>query len=345
MEKVIIEKPGGYERLQIKSVPQPKPKGKEVLIEIKASGVNYADVIVRWGLYESAKKFVGWPITPGFEYAGQVIEVGPDVKKFKRGDSIVGVSLFGAYASHICVTEDYVFPLPKNWTYEQAAGMPAVYLTAYHALFQNVVIRPGAKILVHSAAGGVGTALLQMCKLKGFHAVGVVGASHKVETAKAFGAEHVIDKSTSDLWAEAERIYPEGYDIILDANGVSTLGQSFKHLAPCGKLMVYGFHSMLPKQGGRVNLIKLAVDYLRTPSFSPINMTTQNTSIITFNISFLWERLDLIQEAMTDILKWIENGQLAPPKVSTYDLSNVAQAHKDIESGQTVGKLVLKPHH
>ncbi|MCC6277745.1 MAG: zinc-binding dehydrogenase [Oligoflexia bacterium] len=341
MKKVIIESPGGYEKLLIREFPDLMPKDDDVVVEVAYSGINYADILVRWGVYESAKRFVGWPITPGFEYSGTIKKLGSRVTKFKVGDQVFGITLFGGYASQVCVNQELVFPIPKSFSLAEAAGFPAVYLSAYHGLLQNVVVRPGSWVLVHSAAGGVGTALLQLCRIKGFNAVAVVGSSHKVETAKKFGALEVIDKSREDLWNKARNIKPQGYDVILDANGISTLQDSYNHLAPCGKLIVYGFHSMLPKQGGKLQYHKLIWDYLRTPKFSPMAMTTENKSVVAFNVSFLFDKQFFVVEAMADAVNWIKEGKLLAPQVRVYPFNEVARAHQDMESGQTVGKLVL----
>lgn len=196
-------------------------------------------------------------------------------------------------------------------------------------------------MLVHSAAGGVGGALLRLAKIAGCRAVGVVGAAHKVEAANAAGAEAVIDKSADDLWRAAEQIAPKGYDAVFDANGVATLRASYEHLAPMGRLVVYGFHSMLPKRGGRPSSAKLAWDYVRSPRFHPIRMTGENWSVMAFNLSYLFDRRDLLAEAMGRLLAWAAEGRAPPPPVATYPLARVADAHRDLESGRTVGKLVL----
>ena len=343
MRKIVIHKPGGYSRLQYEEHPDPLPGAGEVLVRVHAAGVNYADCAVRWGLYESAKKFVGWPITPGFEFAGEVEATGKGTEKWKTGDKVFGVSFFGGYTEKIVVPAHQIFHLPQSFSMAQAAGFPAVFLTAYHALFQQFILRPGSKLLVHSAAGGVGGALLQLGKVAGCEIAGVVGASHKVETARHFGADCVIDKSKEDLWASAERFAPDGYDVVLDANGYRTLKQSWKHVKPTGKLVIYGFHTMLPKKGGRLNWPKLVWGWLKTPRFNPIDLPNQNRSIISFNLSFLFNRKDLLQEAMGNMLKWIEEGKLLPPATKTFPLAEVAEAHKHIESGMSVGKLILVP--
>jgi synaptic vesicle membrane protein VAT-1 len=344
MRKVVIHSPGGYEKLRIEEhLDPPAPAGSDLLVRIRAAGVNYADCCVRWGVYESARKYVGWPITPGFEFAGTVEAAGPRVSGPRVGDEVVGICRFGAYASHVVVPARHVFRIPRGFTPEQAAAFPAVHLTAYHALFQNLRLRPGMSLLVHSAAGGVGSALVQLGKLAGCRVVAVVGSSHKVDHARRLGADAVIDKSREDLWARARQEEPAGYDVVLDANGHSTLRGSYRSLRPTGKLVAYGFHSMLPRQGGRIRYLKAAWGLLRTPRFSPLRMTNENKSLIAFNLSFLFDRDDLLEEGIGDLCRWAEEGTLRPPQVSTFRLEDVAQAHRAIESGQTVGKLVLLP--
>jgi NADPH:quinone reductase-like Zn-dependent oxidoreductase len=344
MKRIVIERPGGYHRLEIKKFSKPMPRSNEVLVEVSAVGINFADIFIRLGLYKSAKEFVGWPITPGFEFSGKVLKCGQDVTDLNEGDRVFGLTRFGAYATHLCVPREQVFLISEDskFTPDQWAAFPTVFLTAYHGLFQIFVLRPGMKILVHSAAGGVGGALLQLGKIAGCRMTGVVGATHKVNTAFDCGADHVVDKSREDLWARAREICPDGYDVIFDANGPATLKQSYSHLAPAGKLVAYGFHSMLSTYGGIPNYLKLAVQYFRVPRFNPLNMTNDNKSLMAFNLSFLFHRMDLLQESMQDLLKWVEEGKIKAPAVQSFPFEKVADAHRTLESGTTVGKLILK---
>ncbi len=343
MRKVVIAKAGSYDRLQLADEPALEPGPDDVVIDVKAIGVNYADVLVRMGLYQSAKDFVGWPITPGFEVAGVVRKVGANVTDLAVGTRVFAVTLFGGYATQVRVARRYAFDMPEDLSFEQAAGFPSVFLTAYFALHELAHPRAGAKILVHSAAGGVGGCLVQLGKRAGCEVTGVVGACHKVEQVKQHGADHVIDKATQDLWREAEAIAPDGFDVVCDANGVATLRQSYEHVRRAGKLVVYGFHTMMPKKGGRPNWLKLASDYLRTPRFNPLDLTTQSKSVLAFNLSYLFDRRDILDAAMSDLLKWLHDGSIEAPPVTTYAFDDVAQAHRDIESGQTKGKLILVP--
>lgn len=342
MKKIVIHAPGNYEQLKVEEFPTPDPKENEILIKVAYVGINYADILIRWGVYKSAKDFVGWPITPGFEISGIVEKVGSKIKNYKAGDKVFAVTRFGGYTTHLVVEEDFVFHMPKNLSLEQGAAFPAVYLTAYHALLQNVVIRKGAKVLIHSAGGGVGSALLQLSRHLKFETTAIVGSSHKVEFVKKLGANHVIDKSKQNLWKEAEKISPVGYDVILDANGASTLKDSYMHLAPSGKLLCYGFHSMLPKTGGKLNYPQLAWTFLKTPRFNPLDMTDKNKSLVTFNLSYLFDKKDMFTEAVMHMVKLIEAGEIEGPKTTVFDFEKVGEAHKALESGQTTGKIVLK---
>ncbi len=344
MKKIVIERPGGYNRLLIKDFPTPAPQNHEVLIEVSAAGVNFADVFIRLGLYKSGKEFVGWPITPGFEFSGKVIKCGHAVSDLAAGMPVFGIALFGAYASHLCVPREQLFLIAKDskFSADQWAAFPAVFLTAYHGLFQNIVLRPGMKILVHSAAGGVGGALLQLGKIAGCCMVAVVGAGHKTDTALECGADFVIDKSRDDLWAKAAEICPNGFDVVFDANGPATLKQSYRHLAPSGKLVSYGFHSMLSKRGGFPNYFKLAYEYFRIPRWSPLQLTNENKSLIAFNLSYLFHRMDLLKESMQNLLDWVKEGKIQAPALQRFPFEKVADAHRALESGTTVGKLILK---
>lgn len=344
MKKVVIEKPGGYRCLQIREIATPEPGAGEVLVEITGAGVNFADVVIRMGLYKSARQYVGWPITPGFDFAGRVVKCGAGVAALAAGSPVFGVTRFGAYATHVCVPRHQVFPIAKDskFSLDQWAAFPTAFLTAYFALFQNFVLRPGMQMLVHSAAGGVGGALVQLGRIAGCRMTAVVGAGHKVPAARALGAEAVIDKGSENLWARAEQICPQGFDVVFDGNGPSTLKQSYRHLKPTGKLVTYGFHSMFSKRGGFPNYFKLAVQYFKIPRWNPLNLTNDNKSLMAFNLSYLFERRELLAEAIQDLVKWVEAGRIKAPTVQRFALENVADAHRALESGQTVGKLILK---
>lgn len=340
--KIQIDKPGGYEVLRRVEFKLPEVAEDEVLIEVRACGVNYADGIIRMGLYASAKVLHGYPITPGFELSGVILQVGSNVRDLAIGHEVLALTLFGGYCSHIVLKQDRVFAKPTNLSFAQAATLPTVFLTAWFMVREQVLPKPGDTWLVHSAAGGVGSALCQLGRLTDCRVIGVIGSAHKRDAALAMGAFDVIDKSSQDLWVEAKRYAPNGYQAIFDANGVSTLGQSYAHLAPMGKLCIYGFASMLPNNG-RLNWLKMAWDWLRTPHFNPLDMTQSNKSVLAANLSFLSEHAVLLRTGMLELIDLFERGQLQAPPVREYALLDAANAQADIESGKTVGKLALLP--
>lgn len=334
MRKVVIHRPGSYDRLIVEEHSDPAPANGETLVDVEAIGVNYADCVVRMGLYESASEYVGWPITPGFEVAGS---------DAASGEEVLAVTRFGGYASRIAVPSHQVFPAPRGWTTVQAAGLPTVFLTAWYALVHCAATHEGQTVLVHSAAGGVGGALLQLARIHGARAIGIVGASHKVEVARALGAHDVVDRSEGDLWRAIAALAPGGFDAVFESTGVATLRRSYRCLRPTGRLVVFGHASMLPRGRGKPSWPALAWRWLRLPRFNPLAMTNDNKSVMAFNLSYLFDERETLARAMQDVLGWAGEGKIRPLPVKTYPMDGVADAHRDLESGATVGKLVLIP--
>ncbi len=321
------------------TLPEPRRRRGEVLIQVAAAGINYADCIIRMGLYASAKELHGYPIVPGFEVAGRVLE-SDDPQAFPVGAEVLAVTLFGGYCERIALPADRVYRLPANLSPLQAAALPTVFLTAWYAQHQQAHVACGDAVLVHSAGGGVGGALAQLARRAGARVCGVVGYGNKVAAAKASGCQHVIDKRSVD-WRDAARDFaPDGFDIVLDANGVETLRDSYRLLAPGGRLLVYGFHTMLPKSGN-INWLKLAWHWLRTPRFNPLQMTRDNKSVLACNLSFLSAKSGLLRNGMLELLDAFAHGALSVPTVTPYPHTEVIAAHRALESGTTVGKLVL----
>ncbi len=344
MKHVIIRRPGGYERLELVTSPDPSPGPGEVVVKTASIGVNYADCVVRMGLYSSAKRYVGWPITPGFEASGTIVAVGEGVTELAVGDAVLAVSRFGAYTTHLRVPVSWVRRVPSQLSLLQAGAFPTVHLTAWYALTECAHLRKGARVLIHSAAGGVGSAAVQLAKARGAQVTGVVGNTHKVERVLELGADFVIDKRREALWERARGIAPDGWDVVLDPNGTETLAQSYRHLAPTGRLVVYGAHTMLPRGGsGRPNLLKLAWDYFRMPRFNPLSMVDRCRGVVGFNLSYLFDRTELFVEGFDELDGLLAAGRLSPPQVTSYPLDQVAEAHRALESGETVGKLTLVP--
>lgn len=355
MKKIQIDRAGSFERLRLVEAPTPEPRPGYALVRTHAVGVNFADCVVRMGLYPSAKEYVGWPITPGFEFSGVIEALGQPAdmqtsepegvstteSRLALGDEVFGVVRFGAYATHVEVPLEQLFRRPEQLSPEVAAAIPVAALTAWYALIRQGAVEPGYRVLVHSAAGGVGSALVQMARVLGCQVTAVVGSSDKVATAKGLGAHCVIDKSTQKLWTEARRAAPDGYDVICDANGVETLGGSYRALRPTGRLIIYGAHTMLTRGSGRPNWLKLAWDFLRTPRFDPLSLTNDNKSVMAFNLSYLFEESHVLRAAFSRVVEWYASGELALAELETFGLSEAAEAHAALQGGKTRGKLVL----
>jgi NADPH:quinone reductase-like Zn-dependent oxidoreductase len=331
---VVVQGPGGLDRLQmiplaqqeypyadratigynIKGIPPPFVRINKqncsdglrpdlLLVRITNFSVNYADVCIRFGLYESAMRYVGYPIVPGFDCSGVVVWAGEDTD-FTPGDKVFGFTMFGSYTSLLVVPANQMRKTPKQLSQEKAAALPATAATALHAIalaggWPQPVITKNKAALVHSAGGGVGSMLIQMLRRQGFSPiVGVVGSSFKVQYVKALGADYVIDKSTHSLWSEAKKISPDGFSAIFDANGVETLNDSYEHLARCGKLIIYGFHTNIPKATSLLSpfsWIGMILKMIRMPSFLPMNLTLESKSVCGFNLSFFADEHELIK--------------------------------------------------
>ncbi|MBI5883255.1 MAG: zinc-binding dehydrogenase [Elusimicrobia bacterium] len=338
MKRVLIRRPGSHRVLEVVSEPDPVPGPGQISIRVRAAGVNYADCVVRMGYYEAAKDL--YPITPGFEFAGMVEACGPGVTEPGPGQEVFGITRFGAYASRIVVEPWQVWPCPEGWTFSECAGFPAVFLTAYYGLFKAGRVGKGEILLIHSAAGGVGTALLQLSRIAGCRACAVVGSGRKAGLCRDLGAEAVIDRSSQDLWAMAESLAPKGFDAIFDSGGPATLKAGYRRLAPGGRLVVFGFSEMFPR-GRDPNLLGLAWEWLKLPRFSPLDLTSSNRGVVGFNVVRLFSQRDLARSAMGEMLGWIKEGRLRKVPVAEYPLESVVEAHQALESGTTVGKLVL----
>src|SRR3569832_650626 len=205
MRRVMVRRPGGHEALELLEEADPVPGPVQVRVRVRAAGINYADVVVREGYYEAAKGH--YPITPGFEFAGVVDAVGTGISEFKVGDRVFGFTRFGGYASVQLCEPGRLRRMPEDWSFVVCAGLPAVQFTAYHALHKVAKVEMGETVLVHSAAGGVGTALLQQARLAGLRSIAVVGSAKKEAVARAFGADSVVVRG-DDLWDRIDEAAP-----------------------------------------------------------------------------------------------------------------------------------------
>lgn len=344
-KRIIVKKPGSHDALSFDETPLEDPGAGEIQVDVKACGINFADISVRLGLYGAAKG--AYPLCPGLEFAGVVRRTGTHVEGYGPGDRVLGVTRFGGYSTAINCPVEHLWPLPETWDFNRGASFPVAYLTAYYGLHNVGHLSHSDKVLVHSAAGGVGTALLHLLNVgstpEGVSdnmSVGVVGHPDKVAAAKDAGATHVIDKSREDLWRKVQEISPEGFDLVLDANGASTLRESYRHTGQAGRLLVYGFASMFSRSG-RKNWLKLIWDYVRTPRFNPFDLTGSNRTVSGFNLIYLFDNVELFRSIMTRLLMWDSKDLFPAMPITAFPFNHVVEAHKAIESGNTVGKLVL----
>lgn len=337
MKRIVVRRPGGHAALELVEEPDPSPGPGQVRVRAAAAGVNYADAVVREGYYEAAKGL--YPLTPGFEFAGVVDALGPGASGFREGDRVFGFTRFGGYSSVQLAEPARLRAMPAGWDFADCAALPAVHFTAHHALVSVAHAAPGEVLLVHSAAGGVGTALLQQARILGCRTVGVVGSEAKTAVAREFGADAVVVRGPR-LWEEIDRAAPDGLDAIFDANGVTTLRPGFERLRLGGRLVVYGFAEIMPR-GRRPFLPELAWNWLRVPRFSPLELTAANRAVMGFNVVFLTEKAELAKAGFDAIAAWAGEGRLKKVPVTAFPVERAADAHRALESGRTVGKLVL----
>lgn len=285
---------------------------------------------------------------------------------FQVGDRVFGCSLFGAYSTRVLVPALQLRQMPSSLTMDEAASLPAVALTALYALFLAGQYFPsstrsndpsehlGSKnraILIHAAAGGVGSMLCQIAKILGMSPiVGVVGRSSKIDPALASGCHVVIDRSSctnmAQVWEKIHAASPGGYSTVMESNGVATLQQSYDHLCPMGRLIVYGFHSNLPVAKDMLSpweWIRMAYKkWFQMPVFDVMEMGTQNKSILAFNLSFFADEREVVSHLFDQVTTWLEEGKLHCPRTTVFaGLDKVAEAHELIQSGTSVGKIII----
>jgi NADPH:quinone reductase-like Zn-dependent oxidoreductase len=335
MKAIIVNRPGGYSRLHIEECLIREVGTKEVKVRTINIGVNYADCLVRLGLYKSAKELSGYPLVPGFDFSGEVVSVGTHVTRFKEGDRVYGVTLFGAYQTEIIVDQGYLSHIPERVTYSIAASLPTAFLTAFYIVENVAHLKKSERMLVRSVAGGVGSWLYILGKRKGAHVDGTVSTLAKKERL-----------SREDVFLEQEiEKCSYCYDVIANAKGGQSIFRDFKKLNSKGRLILYGFHGMIStSSSGTLSFLswfKLGWEYLQTSQFHPFTLVNQNKAVLGFNLSYLFNEMSLYQEAMDELSKIIAEG-VEMPTITELPFHEVARAHKMMESGTTIGKLVLQ---
>jgi NADPH:quinone reductase-like Zn-dependent oxidoreductase len=340
MRQISILHPGGFRALRMVHAAPPTPSAGMVVIDVEAAGVNFADCVARLGLYAASWRYAGWPFTPGFEVAGRVLALGEGVHGLDIGSRVIALTRFGGYAEQVAVPRHQVFACPSRLTTPQAAGIAVVFLTAAYALDELAAPRPASTVLVHSAAGGVGGALLQLARLRGIHAVGLVGSTHKLQAAIDAGAHAVIDASSENWFTAARHYAPNGYQAVFDANGL-TLRQSLRLLAPMGRLVAYGSHGIIPRNGKLIGAVVAMIRYALLPRIGVLRLANENKSVMAFNLSYLFDEVSLLDRIMRNLQTDFDQGRLVPPPTRCYPFEQAGLAQRDVQSGRTIGKCVL----
>ncbi|MBR9919876.1 MAG: zinc-binding dehydrogenase [Bacteroidetes bacterium] len=327
-------KAGSINNLERLEDQLPDPEDTEVQIEVKAIGLNFADVFAIWGLYSATPKGI---FTPGLEYAGVVIKCGKDVNKVKEGDRVMGVTRFGAYASHLNIDARYVVRLPANWDFREGAAYVVQGLTAYYALFNLGALQKGDTVLIHSAAGGVGTLANRMAKYFDAYTIGSVGGAAKVEYCKKEGYDKVIVRG-EDFGAQLEEnLGGRPLHLVMECIGGKVLKAGYDQLAPRGRMVVYGSASYSQKRD-KPNPIKLILKYLRRPKIDPQGMIQENKGILGFNLIYLYEEADLMHE----ILGEIADMDIGKPNIgAAFAFDDLPDAIRTFSKGKTTGKVVI----
>ena len=320
----------------ISETPKPAPAAGEVRVAVRAFGLNFAELMASQGLYPDAPKL---PAILGYEVAGEIDAVGDGIDSARIGERVVAMTRFGGHAQYCCVPASFALAIPASMSFETAAALPVTYLTAYHMLFFAANLRAGESVLVQMAAGGVGTAVLQLCRtVPNVTTFGTASAA-KHQTLRDNGCTYPIDYHAVDYAAEVRRLTgSRGIDVVLDPLGGRDTLKGYRLLRAGGRIVVYGFANL---QQPRRNLLRVLGRLVQVPRFSPLRLMNANRGIIGVNIGHLFGRADLLLDEMSELLKLYERGQIAPVIDRVLPFDSAAEGYDRIATGQNVGKIVV----
>ncbi|MDC3957191.1 quinone oxidoreductase family protein [Polyangium jinanense] len=313
---------GGPDVLRVEDAPEPTPKPGQVLLAVRAVGLNYADTMFTKGQYFIRPTF---PATPGMEAAGEVLAVGEGVTDIHVGDRVMALG-DGAYAERMVAPAYSVYPIPANLSFEQAAALPVQGLTAHHALTLAGRLAPGEKVLVHAAAGGVGTLAVQIARRLGASFVaGTVGSPAKADLVRSLGADLVVNYREDDFATRIRSAVKEGVDVVLEMlGGTEVYKRSLACLAPMGRMVVYG---------------AATADVRGT--VEPVGLMHKNLTITGYYMTPLIKRRELCAPPLAELAAAAAEGALRVIVGKTYPLEDAAEAHRDLAGRASTGKLVL----
>jgi len=313
---------GGPEVMQMVDIPKPELRPRMVRVRNQAIGINFADNFFRQGTYQIKPKL---PDTPGMEAAGVIDEVGPEVEGLKPGMRVAGIGL-RAYAEYSLFYANQTIPLPDFVSFEEGAAFPIQTLTAWFMIHTCHHMTPGQTVIVHSAAGGVGIVAMQIAKAAGARVIGTVSSDSKIAIAKQYGADEVINYETHDFAKEVMRITgAKGADLNLDAIGKPTFEKGIGCMAPFGHVILYG------RAGGppdKLDVFRLFQNAVKVSGFVLLTASSQH---------------HLMRQGTEACFNLMREGKLKMLIGKTYPLAQAPEAHRFMESRQSVGKLVLTP--
>lgn len=319
MRAVQVTRLDGPEALEINDVPAPEPDAHEVLIDVYRVGISFPDLLLSKGQYQLRPEL---PFTPGVDIAGVVAT---DSNGFKAGQRVVAVVPYGGAAEQAAVPAIFTFALPDRLSFDQGAALPMNYLTAEFALHERAGLEPGETVLVHGAAGGVGTATLQVAKGLGATTIGVVSTDEKAEFARAAGADHVV-KIDGFKDAVKELTDGKGVDVVLDVVGGDVFTDSLRSLAPQGRLLVVGFAAGQGIPEVKANRLLLNNIDVRGVGWGEYAMKRPGY------MKQQWERL----------VPLMESGAITPPVGRAYTLDQFGQSLIDMDNRRALGKSVVR---
>ncbi|HXN30757.1 MAG TPA: medium chain dehydrogenase/reductase family protein [Polyangiaceae bacterium] len=337
MRQVWITRAGRPEVLQVREAPDLDAGKGQVRIRVRAAGINFADLMARVGLYPDAPKI---PCVVGYEVSGTIDQLGEGVTEYQLGDRVFAMPRFGGYTDTLVVPTDQVFPMPQKMTFEEAAALPVVYVTAHHMMFFTGVLRAGSSVLIHSAAGGVGRAAIQLAKTRGCTIFGAASPK-KHELLRQQGVHHPVD-STGDYAAEVRRIVGDrGVDLVLDPVGGKSWSVGYDLLGPCGRLVAFGFSAAA--SGEKRNLLRAGMQLLNVRRISPMKLMGDNKTVSGTNMGHFFERPDLLRPQFAALLAMYEAGEIRPHVDRSFSFDQAAAAHQFIHDRKATGKVLLVP--
>jgi NADPH:quinone reductase-like Zn-dependent oxidoreductase len=325
MRAVVLTRPGAYEVLQVQERPAPAAGPGRLRIAVAAAGVNFADVMARLGLYPDA------PPTPcvlGYEVAGTVAEVGEGVTGIAVGDRVVAGTRFGGYAEEVVVAAGDVVALPGALSFAEGAAIPVNYATAWAALLGYGSLRPGERVLIHAAAGGVGIAATQLAKAAGAEVWGTASPA-KHQAIRGFGVDHPLDY-TRRGW---HRGLPK-LDLVLDALGGTSFGRSYGLLRPGGRLVAFGASSLV--RGEKRDLLRAAPHALRmVRGFDLIRQMSASKTVVGLNVLTLWDDRGTLEPWIGPLAGALADGVVAPVVHAAVPFADAPEAHRAAQRGQS----------